>query len=571
MKNVIALICLAASCLCSTAIFSQTVFTGAVDADWFNADNWNDGLPGPSNPDAVIPEGATVVVNGTILNNGVIVIYGSLFISAVGTIENYQNIANLGFVFNDGSIYSCTPIGYWDGSLPNGNPLITTGCPPSPFGCTDILACNYNPNAEEDDGSCILPDGCTDPTACNYDSTAGCDDGTCLLPDGCTDSTACNYDATATCDNGTCVYGLWYLPNNVGVGPVTLSCSAPEGYYLANQECIENVIAVDPFCVNTNWDAICMRDYNCCLGIYGCGLTSACNYDNQVCWDNTLCTYPGCTDSSACNYDPSAGCDDGSCILPDGCTDPAACNYAAAAICDDGSCTYPGCTDSAACNYDAAAICEDGSCDFSCYGCADAAACNYDLSATIDDGSCVFPGCTNPTACNFDVFAGCDDGSCLIPTCDGASGCSISDVSNTGFPLVSTGLSRTLTINSLDMNGMGNVVYVDPGQDISIDVSGDYSLTETDGVCPGCDAQAYGMINGEYSACLSWDADGPFTFSDLFTAPLIPGVYYMNTYYSLFSDCETVPVTYPGFVPATGSGQTTIATIVVGGATCSGC
>ncbi len=44
-------------------------------------------------------------------------------------------------------------------------------------GCTDVAACNYDPLASIDDGSCILPDGCTDATACNYDPLALCDDG----------------------------------------------------------------------------------------------------------------------------------------------------------------------------------------------------------------------------------------------------------------------------------------------------------------------------------------------------------------------------------------------------------
>ena len=60
--------------------------------------------------------------------------------------------------------------------------------------------------------------------------------------DGCTDPNACNYDPAATCDDGSCDYGLWYLPNNVSDGPVTQACEAPEGYYLAVQSCIETVI-----------------------------------------------------------------------------------------------------------------------------------------------------------------------------------------------------------------------------------------------------------------------------------------------------------------------------------------
>ncbi|HIG32995.1 MAG TPA: C-type lectin domain-containing protein, partial [Flavobacteriales bacterium] len=47
-------------------------------------------------------------------------------------------------------------------------------------GCTDPVACNFDPLAAQDDGSCILPDGCTEPTACNYNLLATCDDGSCL-------------------------------------------------------------------------------------------------------------------------------------------------------------------------------------------------------------------------------------------------------------------------------------------------------------------------------------------------------------------------------------------------------
>ena len=52
-----------------------------------------------------------------------------------------------------------------------------------PPGCMDSLACNYDPNAGVDDGSCEYVScsiyGCTNPLACNYDSSANVDNGTC--------------------------------------------------------------------------------------------------------------------------------------------------------------------------------------------------------------------------------------------------------------------------------------------------------------------------------------------------------------------------------------------------------
>ncbi|HIE74046.1 MAG TPA: hypothetical protein EYQ06_07290, partial [Flavobacteriales bacterium] len=75
-------------------------------------------------------------------------------------------------------------------------------------GCTDSLACNYDPTATIDDSSCIFPDGCTDSLACNYNSLATCDDGSCLTTYGCTDSTATNFNVNASCDDGSCIYPL---------------------------------------------------------------------------------------------------------------------------------------------------------------------------------------------------------------------------------------------------------------------------------------------------------------------------------------------------------------------------
>jgi hypothetical protein len=115
-------------------------------------------------------------------------------------------------------------------------------CPTA--GCTAPEACNFDPLATDDDGSCLELDlcdvcggdntsctGCTDAQACNFNPLAILDDGTCLFADctgecggqavldqcgvcggnnttclGCTDPTSCNFDANALIDDGSCLF-----------------------------------------------------------------------------------------------------------------------------------------------------------------------------------------------------------------------------------------------------------------------------------------------------------------------------------------------------------------------------
>ena len=79
-------------------------------------------------------------------------------------------------------------------------------------GCTSPEAENYNPDATEDDGSCVYPvPGCMSPGAENYNPDATEDDGSCIIM-GCTISGATNYNANATEDDGSCRYPTVDVP-----------------------------------------------------------------------------------------------------------------------------------------------------------------------------------------------------------------------------------------------------------------------------------------------------------------------------------------------------------------------
>jgi hypothetical protein len=273
----------------------------------------------------------------------------------------------------------------------------------------DALACNYNSEANNEDGTCTYPTASylTCAGTCINDTDA---DGVCneLEVVGCTDVTACNYDATAT-DNGNCTYPA-------------------ESYLTCAGTCIND----------TDADGVCNE-----LEVVGCTDVTACNYDATA-TDNGNCTYPAesyLTCAGTCINDTDA---DGVCneLEVVGCTDVTACNFDATAT-DNGNCTYPTesyltCAGTCINDTDADGVCNE----LEVVGCTDVAACNYDATAT-DNGNCTYPaesyltcagacindtdadgvcnelevaGCTDVTACNYDVNATDDNGSCVLPS-----------------------------------------------------------------------------------------------------------------------------------------------------------
>ena len=173
-------------------------------------------------------------------------------------------------------------------------------------GCMDETACNYDPEATEDDGSCTYPEPLLDCDGnCLYDPDM---DGVCDDVEGCTDETACNYDPYATVDDDTCTYA--------------------ETYYDCDGGCL----------MDSDGDGVCDE-----LEVAGCTDLTACNYDEAATDDDGSCTFAvdfyDCEGNCLNDEDMDGICDE---LEVAGCTSPYACNYDETATDDDGSCVVVG-------------------------------------------------------------------------------------------------------------------------------------------------------------------------------------------------------------------------------------
>lgn len=179
---------------------------------------FNSFLTAPTGVDLNMCDGAIFAITGDIngfpvgpLNR---VLIAQITMPAANTLSYNLNIQ----VFNEGNGVGANQLRYvWDANnVGCASPTELSGeclglifplpvsCPVP--GCTDQLACNYDPAANTDDGSCNFDCyGCIDNLACNFDPGATLDDGSCDYSCyGCTDAGACNYDMNATLDDGSC-------------------------------------------------------------------------------------------------------------------------------------------------------------------------------------------------------------------------------------------------------------------------------------------------------------------------------------------------------------------------------
>ena len=193
----------------------------------------------------------------------------------------------------------------------------------SDLGCTDPTACNYDPDAIEDNGLCAENDVC---------GICGGDGSSCS---GCIDPNACNYNPGATIDDGSCIIGgvemtftiltdnypgetTWSIADAGGTvvlsgGPYSASGTTYSSTACVNDGCYDLTIN-DSF-----GDGICCAygTGNYTITSQGVTLVSGGEFAStetvNFCLSGGEPDVPGCTDSTACNFNPDATVDNGTC------------------------------------------------------------------------------------------------------------------------------------------------------------------------------------------------------------------------------------------------------------------
>jgi hypothetical protein len=232
----------------------------------------------------------------------------------------------------------------------------------------DPGACNFNPLATVEDGSCeyLTCAGCTDSVACNYDSTATIDDLSCCF-DNCI-----TIDMTDAFGDGW--NGADYSITEWSTGTVVATGDIDNA-----QDVVNGGIAGGPA---AGTDSHCIAD-GCYFITVGGG-----TFDSEIGWQVNG-TNAGTISGGAPSGDVFFSLGAGTCTT---CQEALACNY------DDN-----------------APVADCNLCDYDCAGCTYSFSPNYDSTALIDDGSCTCP----PDPCPEDLAGGpSGDGDGLVNTAD---------------------------------------------------------------------------------------------------------------------------------------------------------
>lgn len=400
--------------------------SGGAQVWWI--DNWEDGVTEPGSSGSPLFDqnhriigqlyGGAAACSGSV-NNGSFDYYGRFNVSWGLGVSEYLDPSNSGTLVLDGY-----PSGY-----------------NSDVGCTDPDACNYNPDATTDNGSCTELDACGECGG-NNESCSGC-----------TDETACNYDAAALVDDGSCIINgtaitfTLLTDNYPGETTWNIAPSADSttillegGPYDDAQTTYTSTVCLAPGCytltvMDEYGDGL---QYNSVVGDYTltgenstvlAEMIEGGDFGYQAVHEFCIgdSSVEGCTDDTACNYNAAATDDNSSCVYASGCDSCSGATDGTGVIVDgdgdnDGVCDtdeIAGCQDDTACNYNADAT--------------DAAACDYANEGFDCEG--------NPVGCPQDINGNgtveVSDVLSLLSEFGCASDCGSADVNGDGAVSVS--------------------------------------------------------------------------------------------------------------------------------------
>ena len=254
-------------------------------------------------------------------------------------------------------------------------------------GCTADDACNFDPDAELDNGSCDYGDGifaCDGFTCLNdadgngicdeLESVPTCQLGVVYVSEAHTSGEPADYIEIYNSGAEDCLMFGFQLDDNVELadftfGPVVIEAG---GYWLGYED--------DPNSFNSGLssggDLVVLADPSGNMLIVEAGpsignLSKSYDAEGNGCYTNPtpgaaneVCGVVGCTDETACNYNAEATGDDGSCTYSDGilaCDGTCFNDADGDGICDENE-GLPGCTDATAENFNPQATEDDGSC-----------------------------------------------------------------------------------------------------------------------------------------------------------------------------------------------------------------
>ena len=307
-----------------------TSSTGGAQVWWI--DNWEAGVTEPGSSGSPLFDqnhriigqlyGGAAACSGSV-NNGAFDYYGRFNVSWGLGVSEYLDPSNSGTLVLDGY-----PSGY-----------------NSDVGCTDATACNYDPAALVDDGSCIingsvitfvlLTDNYPAETTWNITDASG----SIVLEGGPYDESQTTYTSTVCL-----VPGCYTLTVDDSFGDGLQHNNVVGDYTLTD----ENGAVLAEMIEGGNFGSQAVHDF--CLEegtVEGCTNATACNYNDGATEDNGSCVY-----ASGCDY--CSGATDGSGSVIDGDSDDDdVCDADEVAGCqEEGACKYnPDATDAAACEF----------------------------------------------------------------------------------------------------------------------------------------------------------------------------------------------------------------------------